>query len=163
MLKLRKTGTCPSFIEKMNCEYLLILICTRNFYHLGISKLLGLYCIKQCLPYRVAMQFGMDQDLPTFVTWPNESAKIAGVVTVSQSDMWNCVFSDVTTQYLEWWKQSVSHLQNARSGTLPQKSILVSSVVAPNRSDGVKRKFVITFSANSVCGLSSVNSKGKEI
>lgn len=41
------------------------------------SELVGIDCIKQYLPHRVAMQFGMDQDVPGFVIRNNESLEIA--------------------------------------------------------------------------------------
>ncbi|KAJ0046034.1 hypothetical protein Pint_04185 [Pistacia integerrima] len=61
----------------------------QSFAHcLTVSELLGFECIERYLPHRVAMQFGMDQDLPP------------------------C--GDVTSQYSKWWKQSISCLQGAR-------------------------------------------------
>ncbi|XP_031260169.1 uncharacterized protein LOC116118319 [Pistacia vera] len=91
-------------------------------YCLRVSELVGFECIEQYLPHRVAMQFGMDQDLPPCVPRINETPSIA----------WNyyskpicytlyipCRLNegDVTSQYSEWWKQSISCLQGASECT----------------------------------------------
>lgn len=79
-----------------------------------VCNLVGLDCIQQYFPHRVARQFGMDQDIPACVPpLQNQNAQIA----------WNkynrmigdariyvpprLMESDVTTQYLNWWKQSM--------------------------------------------------------
>ncbi|KAJ0046041.1 hypothetical protein Pint_04182 [Pistacia integerrima] len=90
-----------------------------SFSHcLRVSKLVGFECIEQYPLHRVAMQFGMDQDLPPCVARINEIPFIA----------WNyyskpicydlyipCQLNegDVTSQYSEWWNQSISCLQGA--------------------------------------------------
>lgn len=110
------------------------------------SKLLGLDCIEQYLPHHVAMQFGMDQELPARVARVNESCRIAWKyyskpITNATLYISSRFFeADVTTQYLEWWKQSLSCLLGASDGALPKKRILISSESAPNRSKGRKKK-----------------------
>ncbi|KAK0602133.1 hypothetical protein LWI29_030642 [Acer saccharum] len=44
---------------------------------LRISELVGLDCVEHYLPHRVAMQFGIDQDLPACVARANETFSIA--------------------------------------------------------------------------------------
>ena len=44
---------------------------------LRVAELVGLGCIEQYLPHRVAMQFGMDQDLPVCVPRLDETPEIA--------------------------------------------------------------------------------------
>lgn len=44
---------------------------------LRVSQLVGLDCIEQYLPHRVAMQFGFDQDLPACVAQSNDSPEVA--------------------------------------------------------------------------------------
>ncbi|KAL8104084.1 hypothetical protein AgCh_028348 [Apium graveolens] len=77
---------------------------------LRASELVGLKITEQYLPHRVAMQFGLDQDLPSDVVRSSESPQIA----------WNnynkptrgsklylpprVLESDVTSRYVLWWK-----------------------------------------------------------
>ncbi|CAI0379978.1 unnamed protein product [Linum tenue] len=59
---------------------------------LRVSELVGQGCVEQYLPHRVAMQFGMDQDLPHNVDPSNECPE------------W--LFEpDVTVGYLNWWRE----------------------------------------------------------
>lgn len=110
------------------------------------SKLLGLDCIEQYLPHHVAMQFGMDQDLPArvarvnescWITWKYYSKPITNATLYISSRFFE---ADGTTRYLEWWKQSLSCLHGASDGALPKKRILISSELAPNRSKGRKKR-----------------------
>ncbi|GMJ11514.1 hypothetical protein HRI_004820600 [Hibiscus trionum] len=75
------------------------------------SELVGLGCIQQYLPHRVAMQFGIDQDVPAHVARSNESPEIAwknymrpinGRKLYIPSRFFE---SDVTVRYSEWWKK----------------------------------------------------------
>ncbi|XP_044485051.1 uncharacterized protein LOC123210641 [Mangifera indica] len=90
-----------------------------SFAHcLRVSELVGLKCIEQYLPHRVAMQFGMDQDLPVHVARINETAYVAWSY-YSQPICYALYIpcrlneGDVTSRYSEWWKQSISGLQGA--------------------------------------------------
>ncbi|KAJ4726102.1 Serine/threonine-protein phosphatase 7 long form like [Melia azedarach] len=100
---------------------------------LKISELVGIDCIEQYLPHRVAMQFGMDQDLPTCVARANDSPYIAWSCyskPISYEDLYilpRLCKADVTTRYLEWWNKSLLRLQSVIKGTLPQKRILTSA------------------------------------
>ncbi|KAK3027959.1 hypothetical protein RJ639_039426 [Escallonia herrerae] len=82
--------------------------CFRN------SELVGLKCTEQYLPHRVAMQFGLDQDIPGHVlrakqsrqtAWENYTRPIGDTKLYVPSRLFE---ADVTTQYLDWWKQSIS-------------------------------------------------------
>ncbi|KAK4439833.1 protein MAINTENANCE OF MERISTEMS [Sesamum alatum] len=70
-------------------------------------------CIEQYLPHRVAMQFGMDQDLPGHVgrvnvnpaiAWRNYSRPIADTKLYIPPRLSE---RQVTTRYLKWWKNLV--------------------------------------------------------
>ncbi|KAF7112491.1 hypothetical protein RHSIM_RhsimUnG0223800 [Rhododendron simsii] len=77
------------------------------------AELVGLDCIEQYFPHRVAMQFGMDQDVPgkvvfhsdgsSEIAWENYSRPISDAKLYIPSRYFE---SDVTTRYLEWWKNS---------------------------------------------------------
>jgi hypothetical protein len=80
---------------------------------LRVSELVGLEYIEHYFPHRVAMQFGIDQDLPGYVArcnkspetaWSNYSKPISDVKLYVPSRISK---GDVSTRYLEWWKQSI--------------------------------------------------------
>lgn len=84
---------------------------------LRVSELVGLDCVEQYHPHRVAMQFGMDQDLPALVdranktpcvTWSDYCKPISYAKLYVLSMLYE---ADVTTRYLDWWNQSLSNLQ----------------------------------------------------
>ncbi|CAI9088442.1 OLC1v1022769C1 [Oldenlandia corymbosa var. corymbosa] len=79
---------------------------------LTISELVGIdsNCIEQYLPHRVAMQFGLDQDVPgpvarvnssQIMAWENYNREIRDGRLYVPSRLFE---SDVTTRYLQWWK-----------------------------------------------------------
>ncbi|XP_054796970.1 uncharacterized protein LOC129302255 [Prosopis cineraria] len=78
-----------------------------------VSELVGLDCIEHYLPHRVAMQFGMDQDIPGFVARSSETPEIAWSNYIRPMRDKNIYIpsrffeADVTTRYVEWWKKSV--------------------------------------------------------
>lgn len=94
---------------------------------LRVSKLVGLNCIKQYHPHRVAMQFGIDQDLPGCVSGSNESPEIAWnnyCKPISEAKLYvpsRFTESDVTTRYMEWWKESFLGQQDAIRGVVRQQ------------------------------------------
>ncbi|KAK0601412.1 hypothetical protein LWI29_024052 [Acer saccharum] len=94
---------------------------------LMIAELVGLDCVEQYLPHRVAMQFGIDQFLPACVARANKTASIVWSKYIKSIGCANLYVpsrlfeADVTTRYSEWWKQSVSRLQCARKGVLQPK------------------------------------------
>ncbi|KAJ6753586.1 GLOBULAR STAGE putative-RELATED [Salix purpurea] len=75
-------------------------------------ELVGIGCVEQYSPHRVAMQFGMDQDLPGPVKRRNETQELSWKHFNKQIK--NAILyipsrhhkPDVTLRYLEWWKQS---------------------------------------------------------
>ncbi|GLT65942.1 hypothetical protein SLA2020_383420 [Shorea laevis] len=77
------------------------------------SELVGLGCIQQYLPHRVAMQFGMDQDIPCHVARHDETPEIAWKNYLRP--MFNAKLyvpsrffeSDVTAKYLSWWTSAI--------------------------------------------------------
>ncbi|PWA75159.1 Aminotransferase-like mobile domain-containing protein [Artemisia annua] len=81
---------------------------------LRVSELVGIdgKCIQQYLPHRVAMQFGMNQDVPGDVARMNGSREIAWrFYTRPIKDVkvyFPSQFSKphVTVRYLEWWNKS---------------------------------------------------------
>ncbi|XP_057487279.1 uncharacterized protein LOC130773342 [Actinidia eriantha] len=81
---------------------------------LRACELVGLECVERYFPHRVAMQFGMDQDLPGNVVWSNANPEIAWKNysrPIKDAKLYippRLFESDVTTRYLEWWKKSIS-------------------------------------------------------
>lgn len=72
---------------------------------LRACELVGIECVQQYPPHRVAMQFGIDQDLPGYVV-PNNgnyNEPLNGAMLYVPSRFFK---SGVTSRYLEWWKQS---------------------------------------------------------
>ncbi|KAK1358493.1 hypothetical protein POM88_051749 [Heracleum sosnowskyi] len=81
---------------------------------LRVSELVGLGCIEQYLPHRVAMQFGFDQDLPAYVirsnqspetAWSNYSRPIRGMRLYIPPRLFE---SDVSSGYMVWWRGLLS-------------------------------------------------------
>ncbi|KAI4308028.1 hypothetical protein L6164_031147 [Bauhinia variegata] len=75
--------------------------------------LVGIECIEQYLPHRVALQFGLDQDVPasvarhkktSSVAWRNYNKPVNGCVKLYIASF--TTKPCVTSQYLDWWKQS---------------------------------------------------------
>lgn len=74
-------------------------------------ELVGLDCIEQYLPHWVAMQFGLDQDIPDAITRANSSWE-AGWDSYDTAAKTLKFFapprlyeSDVTARYSDWWRQ----------------------------------------------------------
>ncbi|KAK0588457.1 hypothetical protein LWI29_001287 [Acer saccharum] len=105
---------------------------------LRISELIGHGCVEHYFPHRVAMQFGLDQDLPACVAQVSDYNK-----PISCANLYvppRLYEADVTTRYLEWWKESLLHLQAAKEGVLLRKRIFRSSeITRNNRSKRAKR------------------------
>jgi hypothetical protein len=86
---------------------------------LRASELVGQTYIEQYLPHRVAMQFGMDQDIPGCVprfnmnretAWSNYCRPIEDKHLYVPARLFE---SDVTERYLKWWKQSMFAQEDA--------------------------------------------------
>ncbi|GMI74479.1 hypothetical protein HRI_001117200 [Hibiscus trionum] len=90
---------------------------------LKVSELVGLDCIEQYLPHRVARQFGMDQDIPGCVpqsknqtheiAWLNYCESLTGVKLYIPSRLYK---GGVTARYLKWWKDSVVESKGTGKG-----------------------------------------------
>ncbi|XP_060188143.1 uncharacterized protein LOC132617207 [Lycium barbarum] len=67
------------------------------------SELVGMDCVEQYSPHRVSMQFGFDQDVPGCVNhaWRDYDRPIKDANLYIPSRLFE---SDVSSQYLEWWK-----------------------------------------------------------
>ncbi|WJX55765.1 hypothetical protein P8452_41498 [Trifolium repens] len=93
--------------KDLDNEMLSFVICLR------VCELVGFESIEQYLPHRVAMQFGMDQDVPSYVPRFNETKAIAWknyCRPISDKKLYfppRFFEADVTTRYAKWWKQSV--------------------------------------------------------
>ncbi|KAK7267775.1 hypothetical protein RIF29_20454 [Crotalaria pallida] len=90
---------------------------------LRASELVGIgSIIKQYLPHRVAMQFGLDQDVPgrvprfnqtKAIAWENYCRPICDGNLYIPSKLFE---ADVSTGYAMWWKKSVlDHLDSVKS------------------------------------------------
>ncbi|KAK2387268.1 serine/threonine-protein phosphatase 7 long form protein [Trifolium repens] len=95
------------FEKDLDKEMLSFVICLR------VSELVGFDSIEQYLPHRVALQFGIDQDVPGVVprfnetkeiAWKNHCRSILDKYLYFPSRFFE---ADVTSRYSRWWKQSV--------------------------------------------------------
>ncbi|PNY11397.1 serine/threonine-protein phosphatase, partial [Trifolium pratense] len=95
------------FEKDLDKEMLSFVTCLR------VSKLVGFESMEQYLPHRVAMQFGMDQDVPSYVPRLNETKFIAWknyCRPISDKKLYfppRLFEADVTMRYAKWWKQLV--------------------------------------------------------
>lgn len=111
---------------------------------LRVSELVGIDSIESYLPHRVAMQFGMDQDLPQWVHHSNGNAEIAWknytrpLIDAKIYVPSRLFESDVTTRYLEWWKKSVLDPQCAVKGVVRGKRSSRRSDKFSQRSNGIR-------------------------
>ncbi|XP_009781168.1 uncharacterized protein [Nicotiana sylvestris] len=110
---------------------------------LRLSELVGLDCQEPYQPHRVAMQFGYDQDFPKWiprscscpqVAWYNYSRPIDSDLKLYYPSRLS--ESDVTAQYLRWWRKEVLFLAVAFKGVLhglrsKRRSRRLSSLYAP--------------------------------
>ncbi|KAK9269289.1 hypothetical protein L1049_001059 [Liquidambar formosana] len=93
---------------------------------LRVCELVGLDCIEQYLPHRVAMQFGLDQDIPDRVCRSNETPEIAWSNynrPIGDTKLYvppRLFESDVTTRYSRWWKLSLAW-QDVNKGIVRQR------------------------------------------
>ncbi|XP_057951062.1 uncharacterized protein LOC131145896 [Malania oleifera] len=116
---------------------------------LRVSELVGLNSIEQYLPHRVAMQFGLDQDLPIHVTrfndspeitWTSYSKLVGGAKLYVPPRLFE---SDVTTRYLEWWKGSFATQNVANNGFMRLNISLNCRNRSPMKSKTVKLEYPI--------------------
>ncbi|OMP03116.1 hypothetical protein COLO4_10613 [Corchorus olitorius] len=113
----RENEVCISITARLDKELESFARC------LKASELVGLDCVEQYLPHRVAMQFGIDQDIPACVpprssetpelAWLNYCESLSGVKLYIPSRLYK---AGVTAKYLKWWKQSVLECKSAAKG-----------------------------------------------
>ncbi|XP_057432611.1 uncharacterized protein LOC130725390 [Lotus japonicus] len=104
-----------------------------------VSELVGIdSTILQYCPHRVAMQFGMDQDVldcvPVFrrtegIAWENYCRPISDRNLYFPSRLFE---ADVTTRYARWWKQSVMHHQDFAVNIVHRKRSTMPSTCGPH-------------------------------
>jgi len=123
----------PFMKDLVDKQMLSFVICLR------ISELIGFKSIEQYLPHRVAMQFGMDQDVSGYVSRFNETNAIAWESYCRPfSDTCLYYFSSrffkagVTTCYAKWWKKPVLGPQSFVKNDVPQNRIASSSKYRPH-------------------------------
>ncbi|KAF7842748.1 protein-serine/threonine phosphatase [Senna tora] len=111
---------------------------------LRVSELVGLDTIRQYLPHRVSMQFGMDQDIPSHVGRFSEIAGNHYDENISNFELYippRRFEAEVSERYLKWWKQFVlGQKEEPRMLTRPQKRSLESSDRLKNDSEGKGKK-----------------------
>ncbi|KAJ4976828.1 hypothetical protein NE237_001934 [Protea cynaroides] len=96
----------------------------QSFIHcLWVSELIGLDSTELYLPYRVSMQFGLDQDIPGHFGLPRGSCRepIKPSVFYVPPRLFE---SDVTMRYSEWWKQSMLGRREAIKQALTQVQMI---------------------------------------
>ncbi|KAI3673486.1 hypothetical protein L6452_39605 [Arctium lappa] len=111
---------------------------------LRASELVGICgsCIEQYLPHRVAMQFGMDQDIPGDLPQTNASPETAWrFCTRPIRDVKVYLPSKLcepcmTARYLEWWNKPVG--VQARSSPMGDDETLESFDKDESRTEGSK-------------------------
>ncbi|CAJ2669338.1 unnamed protein product [Trifolium pratense] len=95
------------FKKDLDKQMLSFIICLR------VLELVGFDSIEKYLPHRVAMQFGIDQDVPGCVPRFSETKEIAWknyCRPMMDKDLYfpsRFFEADVTSRYSTWWKQSV--------------------------------------------------------
>ncbi|XP_057433125.1 protein MAINTENANCE OF MERISTEMS-like [Lotus japonicus] len=75
---------------------------------LRVSELVGMGCIENYRPNRVAMQFGMDQDIPGVVDPSNKDPWMSYSQPIMDINLCPALCSSqpkVTSRYYNWWKQ----------------------------------------------------------
>ncbi|CAL1384577.1 unnamed protein product [Linum trigynum] len=78
---------------------------------LRVSELVGQGCVELYLPHRVAMQFGMDQDIPLSVDPSNECLEMVWlnyIMPFGNAKIYippRLFEPDVTVGYLNWWRE----------------------------------------------------------
>ncbi|KAJ8532585.1 hypothetical protein K7X08_012508 [Anisodus acutangulus] len=95
---------------------------------LRVSELVGLDCQEPYRPNRVARQFGYDQDFPKWIprspsspelAWYNYSRPIENDLRLYYPS--RLFDSDVTTQYLKWWRKEILFLADEVKGLLRRR------------------------------------------
>ncbi|KAJ8622768.1 hypothetical protein MRB53_031297 [Persea americana] len=112
------------------------------------SKLVGLNCSEPYRPYRVAMQFGFDQDLPGHVS-DNDSERTNEEVNIINVP-YRVFQPEVSMRYLQWWKRTVSdkratieeimkQLMSSKEGVVRDENVAIGLVPPGFRPTDKKR------------------------
>ncbi|TXG67138.1 hypothetical protein EZV62_008413 [Acer yangbiense] len=129
---------CVSVDADLPEEFCSFALCLRT------SELVGIDCVEHYLPHRVAMQFGMDQDLPACVARANDAPHVAWSryckpITCEKLYIRPRLYEAVvTTRYLNWWKESMFRLKFECKGVRPRKRAFSSLNSTPRRSKAAK-------------------------
>ena len=105
-----------------------------------VSELVGTDSVEAYLPHRVAMQFGMDQDLPRWIPKSNATPETAWInynrpVCDAKLYFPHRLFEgDVTKRYLEWWENSVVDLLGDTKAVLKGLRSLTSTSDLPTKN-----------------------------
>ncbi|KAL1819366.1 hypothetical protein DCAR_0415621 [Daucus carota subsp. sativus] len=106
---------------------------------LRVSELVGTDSVEAYLPHRVAMQFGMDQDLPQWIpksnatpetAWENYNRPVCDAKLYFPHRLFE---GDVTKRYLEWWEKSVVDLLGGTKAVLKGLRSLTSTSDLPGK------------------------------
>ena len=105
---------------------------------LRVSELVGFESIEQYLPHRVAMQFGFDQDVPSYVSRLNETKAIAWKNYSRPLSDTSLYFpsryfeAGITSRYAKWWTKSVLRPQGFVKNFESRKRSASSSKCEPH-------------------------------
>ena len=102
--------------------------------------MVGTDSVEAYLPHRVAMQFGMDQDLPQWIpksnatpetAWENYNRPVCDAKLYFPHRLFE---GDVTKRYLEWWEKSVADLLGDTKAVLKGLRSLTSTSDLPTKN-----------------------------
>ncbi|XP_037436319.1 uncharacterized protein LOC119303304 [Triticum dicoccoides] len=105
-------------------------------------ELVGMQCIEQYCPHRVARQLGFDQDVPGTVARANSSQKTAWATYKMQPENVSLFVPQrdpgMTVEYAQWWKQYSSACAAAVANAARMKQLNVV-VISPRKmkADGL--------------------------
>ncbi|KAK3199212.1 hypothetical protein Dsin_022627 [Dipteronia sinensis] len=112
---------------------------------LRTSQLVGLDCVEHYLPHRVAMQFGMDQDLPACVARANDTPDHVAwtlyckPITCAKLYIPPRLYeAGMTARYSNWWKESILRLKVESEAVRPIKRAFSRRNSTPRRSKAAK-------------------------
>ncbi|KAJ7960737.1 Serine/threonine-protein phosphatase 7 long form like [Quillaja saponaria] len=113
---------------------------------LRVCELVGIDSIEQYLPHRVAMQFGMDQDLPGWVAHRNDTPLIAWrnyneLMMDTKLYIASRTFKPkVTSRYLDWWRQlTLGKRDSVKAVKQFQKSLSSSKELTHNSTKRMRQ------------------------
>ncbi|KAG2394412.1 uncharacterized protein HKW66_Vig0182100 [Vigna angularis] len=107
-----------------------------------VSELVGMECVEHYCPNRVAMQFGMDQDIPGMLVPYKENPWISYSEPVTDTNLYIALCAsqkpNVTFRYYHWWKQSNQSKEESKHydcvGSSPKYALPISLSVKKESS-----------------------------